>query len=250
MEFTKIQIIFINAFLSLFVVVLGAYLIKEQHFTATYIICGIGIFSIIGFNIYRARSSKKTDTIHFSDDFEYFDGWIPYRDGNILHSDEQAHNGKFSLKKTGFNDPNGGIKKIKKIRRGFVFSGWIYRPSNGEGGPADRLAIEDAKGNGYGFAIRHEDDSFLLIIEKRIESAFDKNLLAAKVESSFKSLRDIWYCFNFQVTKENKLVLNIDCENQRIGDVQAEDSAFTMFQRIAVHGGYPYYIDSIKIRRI
>ena len=56
---------------------------------------------------------------------------------------------KFSLKKSGFNDPNGGIKKFTATRRGILFSGWVYRPSHGDGGPADRLAIEDAKGNGY-----------------------------------------------------------------------------------------------------
>jgi len=89
------------------------------------------------------------------DNFEKFNDWSPYRDGNVFHSDEKSHTGKCSLKKSGFNDPNGGVKKISKIGRGILFSGWIYRPSKGDGGPADRLAIEDAKGTGYGFAVRH-----------------------------------------------------------------------------------------------
>jgi hypothetical protein len=184
------------------------------------------------------------------DNFEKFEGWLTYCDGNVFHSDEKSHTGKFSLKKSGFNDPNGGVKKFSKTGRGILFSGWVYRPSQGDGGPADRLAIEDAKGNGYGFAVRHEEDSFLLVIESRIEGAFEKNLVVGKVESEFKSLRDIWYCFSFQVTKGEKIILNIDCESQRIGHISAEDSRFNRFHQIAVHGGYPYYVDEIKIRKI
>lgn len=185
-----------------------------------------------------------------NDNFEKFEGWKPYRDGNVLYSDELSHTGKFSLKKTGFNDPNGGVKEIKKIGRGILFSGWVFRPSNGEGGPADRLAIEDNKGNGYGFAIRHEEDYFLIVIESRIEGAFEKNITAAKIESHFKSLEDIWYLFNFQITKRDKIVLNIDCDNQRVGNISADDSRYDQFQQVAIHGGFPYYIDEIKIRKI
>ena len=184
------------------------------------------------------------------DNFEKLEGWLTYRDGNVLHSDEFAHSGKFSLKKTGFNDPNGGTKEFKKTGRGILFSGWVYRPSNGDGGPADRLSIEDNKGNGYGFAVRHEDDCFLIVIESRIEGAFEKNITAAKIESRFKSLEDIWYQFNFQITKAEKIILNIDCENQRVGNISADDSRYNQFQQIAVHGGYPYYIDELKVRKI
>ena len=250
MEFSKTQTILINALLSLIVVVLGAYLVTNKQFTATFITCGIIILGIVGFNVYRSRRAKKGGEVLFSDNFENFDGWMIYRDGAVFHSAERSHNGKFRLKKTGFNDPNGGFKRIKKTKRGFIFSGWIYRPSQEEGGPADRLAIEDSKGNGYGFAVRHENEFFLLVIEKRIEGAFDKNLIAVKVESTFRSLRDIWYHFNFQISKENRLVLNIDCENQRVGHVQAEDSTLSKFHQIAVHGGHPYYVDEIKIRLI
>ena len=125
------------------------------------------------------RLFNKQLTI-LDDRFEKFDGWLKYRDGIVLHTDEKSHTGKFSLKKSGFNDPNGGVKKISKIGRGILFSGWVYRPSLEDGGPADRLAIEDAKGNGYGFAVRHEEDSFLLFIESRVEGAFEKNLIIGK----------------------------------------------------------------------
>ena len=185
-----------------------------------------------------------------SDNFEKFEGWQIYRDGNVLHSDEVSHSGKFSLKKTGFNDPNGGIKEFKKTGRGILLSGWLFRPTNSDGGPADRLSIEDNKGNGYGFAIRHEDENFLIVIESRIEGAFEKNIAVAKIESQFKSLKDVWYQFNFQITKAEKIILNIDCENQRVGNISAGDSRYSQFQRIAVHGGYAYYIDELRVRKI
>lgn len=250
MEFSKTQNIFINALLGLIVVVLGSYLVTIKQFTATFITCGFIILGMVGFNILRSQRAKKGGVVLFSENFENFDGWIPHREGGVFHSDEYAHNGKFSLKKSGFNDPNGGFKRTKKIKRGFIFSGWIYRPSQGDGGPADRLAIEDSNGNGYGFGIRHENESFLLSIEKRMEGAFDKNLITVEVESTFKSLTDIWYQFNFHVSKEDRLVLNIDCENKRLGHIQAEDCTLSKFHQIAVHGGHPYYVDEIKIRLI
>ncbi|WP_022665459.1 hypothetical protein [Desulfospira joergensenii] len=185
-----------------------------------------------------------------SDNFEMFEGWLTYRDGNVLHSDEIAHTGKFCLKKTGFNDPNGGIKEFKKVGRGLLFSGWLHRPSSSDGGPADRLSIEDRDGNGYGFAIRHEEENFQIVIETRIEGAFEKNIARATIESHFKSLRDVWYQFNFQITKANTITLTIDCEGQRVGNISADDLRYNKFHRVAVHGGYSYFVDEIKIRRI
>lgn len=167
----------------------------------------------------------------------------------MILSDECPYKGKFSLKKAGFNDPNGGFKKINRIGRGLVFSGWVYRPSKTEGGPADRLAIEDAKGNGYGFIIRHEENSFVMGIEQRTENISGKSLKAAIIESELKSLTDVWYNFHLHITKGAKIVLTIDCENQRLANIQGEDTEYRSFERVAVHGGYTYYVDSLKVRR-
>jgi len=93
----------------------------------------------------------------FFDTFDTDQGWEQYLDGTVaLSSEIQAHSGNSCLKKQDHNNPHGGFKRIgRKINLGFIFSGWIYRPSNQPGGKGDRLAIEDAEFNGYGLSIGH-----------------------------------------------------------------------------------------------
>ncbi|MFP3861142.1 MAG: hypothetical protein ACLFUW_09995 [Bacteroidales bacterium] len=236
-----------NAILLLIITVSGSLLVQKRLFFETIILGLIVVACILIFNFYWAKRTKTKDDLHFSDDFSDFEGWSRFLEGNVIHSDDYSYVGRFSLKKTGFNEPNGGFKKISKIRRGFVFSGWIYRPSKTEGGPADRLAIEDDKGNGYGFIIRHENNSFIMGIEKRTGGVSVESLKAAIVNS--EPLIDVWYNFNLHITKRAKIVLTIDCEKKRLANIQAEDFEFRSFQRIAVHGGYIYYVDSLKVRR-
>lgn len=251
MNLKKIEVILINVFASLFVVVAGSWLYKNEKFILTYTVCGAGILIIIGFNFCRSKLKTRQKNEIFFDDFEKFEGWTNIGPGGVLQSDDYAHSGVFSLKKAGANDPSGGFKMIgKTVDRGFILSGWIYRPSDGEGGPADRLGVEDRNGSGYSFGVRHEQNGVKFVIERRIEGAFNGNLAVERIEPFPGSLRDAWYYFEFQVTKSSEIVLRIDFEGQRLVHVSASDPGFKSFSRIAVHGGHPYYIDVLELRRI
>jgi len=212
----------------------------------------VGIPIIFIWNYFTHKTMKPEPKTLFRDDFLSFEGWLNVEPGAVLLSDEMSHESATSLKKVGANDPAGGFKYIgKTLKRGLVFSGWIFRPSGGDGGPADRLVIEDLNGNGYGFGIRHEDKGVLLIIEKRRGGAFEKNLSWKNIKPSNNiSLRDSWYHFSLQITRYDLLVLNLDYKNQRIGHMKTKDSEYTDFARIAVRGGYPYYVDGLKINSI
>lgn len=85
----------------------------------------------------------------------------------VSRTTEQFYSRGACLKKHHSNDPDGGFKLIgDTITPGFLFSGWIYSPSDrSKDGIADRIAIEDKNNNGYGFIVAHFND--WVGIEKR-----------------------------------------------------------------------------------
>ena len=182
----------------------------------------------------------------FLDDFRSFDGWQQYIHGAVSLSADRAHSGKCSLKKDNHNDPHGGYKLLgRTIGRGFIFSGWIFRPSVDYGGPGDLLAVENAAFDGYGFGVAHGLQS--VTIHKRIRGRY--RLLCDRYR--FKTIKDNWYHFDFHVDEGSRIELCIDdSKGNRHVSIVAEDSDFQMFDRCVIHGGHPYYIDDIKIIRV
>lgn len=178
------------------------------------------------------------------ENFISFDGWERYLDGEISLTNEVAPiNGKNCLKKNNKNDPHGGFKVVEySFGLGFVFSGWIYRPSSQAGGKGDRIAIEDSSFNGYGFSVAH--GTKFLVIERR-ESG-----IAIEISGRvpFNAPQDSWYNFNFHSTPDGKFAVHINDKNgDRLSAITAVDSKFNNFDRIVVHGGHPYYVSSLKI---
>lgn len=192
----------------------------------------------------RARLEQR---VAFKDFFETFEGWMPipdYPDGEVVQTAERPHSGKHCLKKEGKGDPSGGYKTLNQtIARGFVFTGWLYHPASRTGGPADRLAIEDETFSGYGFSLTNSCTS--LWIEKRREKhgspVGDKKTVGLNT--------DTWYRFALHVEKDKTLSLHfydeMETEVERIE--QVVDSEYSQFDRVAVHGGAPFFIDELRI---
>lgn len=201
-------------------------------------------FSIFAY--YRYRAHKANPNLLFYDNFEDDKDWKKYGSGQVYKSDETSWCGKFSLKKEGNPDPYGGYKLIgKKIKAPFIFSGWIYRSDIENGRWADRLAIEDENNNGYGFSISHGNR--VTAIERR-----DKGKgRALKIEMSTPPLQK-WYHFMMYFGLNGKLNLAIYGSSGiclvNINDCR--DNNYKEFDRIIVHGGYPYFIDDIKLMSI
>ncbi len=194
------------------------------------------------FQLYKYLSKNR---VAFEDDFGSFNGWVNIPPGGVCLDTLQYHTGASSLKKYGANDPSGGYKKFAhKLRRGFIFSGWIYRPINFEGGAGDRLAVEDNKGNGYGFSIVHGQR--FVAIEKRNELS-SENLQGLQFTGDFHIPQDDWYYFEFQLTSKGIIDFRIDYNGNRVSLISIQDKSYKRFNRIAIHGGYPYYIDDLRI---
>ena len=191
-----------------------------------------------------SEETEAKGSVIFSDNFERLDGWEKYLEGEIALSKEiSPQYGDFCLKKDLKNDPHGGFKVTrKKFNLGFVFSGWIFRPSSAKGGKGDRIAIEDNSFNGYGFSLAHSGK--YLVIERR-ESG-----LATEISGRvpFNPPTDKWYNFDFHSTPDGKFALHInDEQGNRLSAATAVDSKYTLFDRIVIHGGHPYYVDGLKI---
>lgn len=194
---------------------------------------------------------KEIKKLEFYDDFEEFKGWNKYGNGIVKQSTDFYYSGKFSLKKDINGDPHGGFKKIGinlffEDVKGFIFTGKIYRPTIATTSLGDRLAIEDDKFNGYGFCINHSRDT--IFIERRDRGKFK----VISPINNINPLKDRWYGFEFHMRKEGKFILLIkdDIGGQIINVNSFIDNKYSSFNQVAVHGGFPYYIDDIKIETI
>lgn len=63
-----------------------------------------------------------------------------------------------------------------------------------------------------------------------------------------KSPSDQWYYFMFFLKEGGEIKLSLYSHNGTpLISVKAKDSKYKKFDRIVIHGGYPYYIDDLKI---
>jgi len=201
-------------------------------------------FSVFAY--YRYKFYKAKPDLLFYDNFHKSTGWINRGDGKISITDETSYSLKHCLKKDGASDPHGGYKKIgRTISANFVFSGWIYAPFNrGKDAYGDRIAIEDKEFNGYGFAVAHGGK--FIEIERR-EHGIGQTIKGHK-RRHFSPPIDQWYHFEFTLSNTGNLALSLfDSSLIKIVNIKATDTKYKKFDRIAIHGGYPYYIDDLKI---
>lgn len=197
-------------------------------------------------DIHEDISEKST---LFLDNFETFEGWTDWEGGTLEISSDFAHSGNFCLKKDKNGDPAGGFKSIRsQIELGVVFSGWIYRPSNLPGGKADRLAIEDDNHNGYGFSVNHTNN--VVQIERRDRG--ENKFISSEFHGKLKIPKDDWYRFMFYMRKEGIFELYLyDKEGPLIAEaLSREDHSYSVFSIVAIHGGYPYYIDDLRVETL
>ncbi|HHF58247.1 MAG TPA: DUF2341 domain-containing protein, partial [candidate division WOR-3 bacterium] len=196
----------------------------------------------------RGNASK---VFEFYDNFEAWEEWQEYGNGVVSQSNEVAYNGSYSLKKDQRNDPNGGYKLIgKTIERPILVEGYIYRLSSWNGGPSDRVGLEDGDFNGYSITINHNKDFI------RLDKRTSGSATSISNESSWDPAENSWYFFRM-IIGEQEIALEVydasDPDRYNIGttteSVSVLDTTYSQFDRVVVHGGYEYYVDSLRIRK-
>lgn len=194
------------------------------------------------------HGDQKIPRLLFSDNIDNGGSWNNYGLGEVYKTSEKSRSGTYSLKKEANTDPHGGYLLIgKKIEPPFIFSGWVYRSDIANGRWADRIALEDENNNGYGFAVSHGNK--LTFIEQR-NNGKGQVLRDAEAEAITPQLGS-WYLFMMHFGLSGKLSLSIyDSTGVCYVNVKGSDNSYNLFDRIVIHGGYPYYIDDITIMSI
>ena len=194
----------------------------------------------------KVKKEFDNKKLVFVDDFDSFVGWLNYNHGLVTHSNEFSYEGKYSLKKDKYNDPNGGYKILPlKLELGILFSGWIYRPSGGSGGKMDRIALEDSDFDGYGFGVSHQKK--IVQIERRKAG----KPTAISMSEFLRPIQDEWYKFEFSLEIDGVINLILkDTSGEKLASVSVTDYTFNIFDRIVIHGGNPYYIANLKIESL
>ncbi|WP_417227671.1 pilus assembly protein [Amphritea sp.] len=179
------------------------------------------------------------------EDTDFSSGWSNYSSGNVIRSSTQSYeSGGYSLKKIDNNDPNGGYKGLSSTVDfdGFVFEGWIYRPTVGtQSGQNDRLALSDSNANGYGLSITGNS----IRIEKR--NSGSGSTISSNV--SWTRPTDEWYRFVFESEVGDKLKLTVyNSSGLELATVTSNtDTSYSTFNRLYVHGGHEYYVDALRV---
>lgn len=206
------------------------------------------IISPPGSNLSSGRYLEDEMSIILTDDFEQQHNWQQYLEGEVSQSDEFAHSGKYSLKKGKNNDPHGGYRRFDvPISGGFIFTGWLYRPSEGMRGVAERLALEDDRGCGYGFCVSHKINEVVIFSMELRENGICTENISYLFALRNDPLRNVWYYFYMQLTQNGILHFSLDVSGNRLRGISVKDSRYSEFTRMTVHGGHPYYIDDVQI---
>jgi len=159
--------------------------------------------------------------------------------------------GKKCLKKTKNSDPAGAYKELfKKIERKdgkIIMEGFVYRPkSNDVSAVGDRIFLEDDEGNGYGVFVYHGNYAAIEMREKGMSKEILKYKEFKNEYKEFKNnLQGSWYKFKF-IIDDTKIYLTIE-NNGKLLKLMAENETYSKFSRVAIRGGYEYYVSDLKV---
>ena len=209
---------------------------KRSVISPGLIISLIVLFASAPFSAFAQQTSV------FTDDFSTFTGWSDYGTGSVEQSNLQANSGTYSLRKINNNHPNGAIKPMgTTVLRNFTSEGWIYRPSTATGGARDRIALLNSSNDGYGLNILGNNIS--------IERYDGTSNTTVSSTANWNRTDDEWYRYKFEANDDDTFTLTIYNSSgvQQATVTSNVDATYTNFDRVAVLGGYEYYVDDIDV---
>jgi len=188
-------------------------------------------------------ASNGEDTFEFFDDFETWEDWVQYRDGQVFQDSTRYYDGQYSAHKTTANDPNGAYKDIgKTLGRDIVLEFWVNRDSGYSGGSSDRVGVIDSNGNGYGWHFNHDYDR--ISIDKRDNYTGDEF-----ISSSTEDYMDKWVFARFVISSDGKIKAQRYVDDTLNGEIETTETTYSTFTRVYIFGGYDYWVDQIRIRK-
>ncbi len=212
-----------------------------------------GYTETLGRNPYLSYDDPRKTFIFF-DDMESWSGWHNYSLGIIYRTSLLSYDGRYSLKKDTYCDPNGGYKPIGKVLTGsFALEAWVYRLAYT---PCwfDRIGVVDDSMNGYGIGVGVYARTVAafggvgpyVFIDKRT-NAYATYLGSV---SSVPGLREgIWYFDRLIRLSNGTIIAQVYLRNgTKVAEVAAVDTTYNTFTRVYVFGGYPYLVDQIRVR--
>ncbi|MBO8183395.1 MAG: DUF2341 domain-containing protein [Archaeoglobus sp.] len=188
-------------------------------------------------------SSDGSKVFRFFDDFDTWTGWTNYSSGWVEQFDLS---GDYVLRKYGNNDPNGGYKQIGFTTSDFILIYRDYRRSGDvQSGSYNRVSVEDTGFNGYGILRRGYTTGSGwgdFGIERR------DNARAYFLNRFYSIQMPINEWYTIILTKEgSNFTAKIFDENGLIKTLTASDATYSSFDRVAVRGGYTYYLQFIGV---
>jgi hypothetical protein len=184
--------------------------------------------------------SNGSGVFRFFDDFEVWNGWTNYSSGWV----EQFNlSGDMVLRKYKNNDPNGGYKQIGFTTSNFILVYRDYRRSgDDQGGGYNRVSLEDSGFNGYGALRRgYTSGNGDFRIERRT-SASGTSLV---YDTAYMPMNN-WYTL-ILTRSGSTLTAYIYNEEGLIKSITTTDTTYSLFDRVAVRGGYTYYLQFVGV---
>lgn len=198
--------------------------------------------------LYFGGSSEQTGSspsqvFLFYDDFEDGDvsDWTNIPPGEVRFRTDGSNG---VLLKTSDSDPTGGYIALPGAVSGYEAI-WRTNRINENGGAANRYALEDNGGNGYGPQISNFGSGETFVIEERSGGTGS----ALTTDGSPPSLnQNTWYLIVFRRAGDDMELDLYDEEWALIDSISATDGTVSTVTRFVVRGGYEFLTDDIRIR--
>ncbi len=185
----------------------------------------------------------------FFEDFEDFSGWKEINGGEISQDSYFPYTGSYSLLKDINCPPSGGEKYIGKFGPGYILEFNILRRVTSVC-PYDEVGISNGT-VGYLFRFEHGDRPNLSIV------LFDGEGETVISRTSASELFKEWYRGYISLNESNLEVrlYKFSYIGRGIYDYillnrTSMKNPLGWFDRVLVLGGYPYFVDAIRIRKL
>lgn len=189
------------------------------------------------------------DVFIFYDDFSNFTGWTDYGSGTVIQNTSS-----FSYavgQKSNNNDPNGAWKSIGTTIDNFRLITREQRPAGTTGGGLNRYGVENSNFDGYTIrrSGKNGGGSVDFGFERRDNGGGGNyiNINAVQPEDTWL-LTELRRCSS---SDETQAILFAD-NRSLIGNTPAASISghnYANFDRVAIHGGYIYYIDFMAVAK-